>query len=69
MIEEEGSLYFEEEDQCMDCKHSRSGTICPLLEAIYAGVVYLREEGFAVKNCDFFQKFENPLKLVKKDKK
>lgn len=60
----EGTMQIEQDDQCWTCKfapyrnpHSGKESTpeknCPLLEALYCGIVESDGE-FAVSNCDFY---------------
>ena len=61
---ENGRIYIESDDQCLDCKNYAEGVSCPLLTALGLGVVYL-EDSLIVTNCGFFKQFERRLRLVK----
>lgn len=63
---ENGRIFIEEEDQCLDCKNYAEGVSCPLLTALGLGVVYL-EDSLTVTNCGFFERFERHLHVVRKD--
>lgn len=65
MYTENNHVYIEEDDQCMSCKHYQSGVACPLIEALATGVTFLTEP-VGVKNCGFYEKYERPLKVVRK---
>lgn len=64
--DDEGKVYIEDDDQCMDCKNYAQGVACPLLTALGLGVVYL-EDNLTVTNCGFFEKFERHLQIVRDD--
>lgn len=61
---EDGQVFIDEEDQCIDCKNYAEGVACPLLTALGLGVVYL-EDKLIVTNCGFFEKFERHLHVVR----
>ena len=61
---DDGKIYIEDDDQCMDCKFYAEGVSCPLLTALGIGVVYL-EDSLTVTNCGFFEKFERKLHIVR----
>ena len=63
---DDGRVFIEENDQCMDCKNYAEGVSCPLLTALGLGVVYL-EDSLIVSNCGFFEKFKRHLHIVRKD--
>ena len=63
---ENGRIFIEEDDQCLDCKNYAEGVSCPLLTALGLGVVYL-EDSLTVTNCGFFEQFERHLHVVRKD--
>ena len=65
---ENGRIYIENDDQCIDCKNYAEGVSCPLLTALGLGVVYL-EDSLTVSNCGFFKKFERVLHIVREDDK
>ena len=65
---ENGRIYIENDDQCIDCKNYAEGVSCPLLTALGLGVVYL-EDSLTVSNCGFFKKFERFLHIVREDDK
>ena len=64
MYFEDGKVFIEEDDQCIDCKNYAEGVSCPLLNALGLGVVYL-EDSLKVTNCGFFEKFERFLHIVR----
>lgn len=64
---DDGKVYIEDDDQCMNCKNYASGVSCPLLTALGLGVVYL-ENSLTVTNCGFYEKFTRKLHIVKDDK-
>lgn len=49
---DDGRVYIEDCDQCINCKNYAEGVSCPLLTALGLGVVYL-ENSLAVTNCGF----------------
>lgn len=61
---EDGQIFIEDEDQCLECKNYAEGVSCPLLTALGLGVVYL-EDSLTVTNCGFFEKFERCLRIVR----
>lgn len=61
---ENGKIFIENDDQCMDCKNYAEGVSCPLLTALGLGVVYL-EDSLTVTNCGFFERFERKLHIVR----
>ncbi len=63
---ENGRIYIENDDQCINCKNYAEGVSCPLLTALGLGVVYL-EDSLVVSNCGFFVKFERFLHVVRDD--
>lgn len=63
---EDGKVFIEEDDQCIDCKNYAEGVSCPLLTALGLGVVCL-ENSLIVRNCGFFEKFERYLHIVRND--
>lgn len=63
---ENGSIFIEDDDQCIDCKNYAEGVSCPLLTALGLGVVLL-EDSLTVTNCGFFKKFERSLHIVRDD--
>ena len=63
---EDGKVFIEKDDQCMDCKNYAQGTACPLLTALGLGVVYI-EDSLTVVNCGFFEKFERNLHIVRRN--
>ena len=63
---EDGRVFIDDDDQCIDCKNYAEGVACPLLIALGLGVVYL-ENSLTVTNCGFFEKFERHLHVVRKD--
>ena len=64
----DGKIFIEADDQCIDCKNYAEGVSCPLLTALGIGVVYL-ENSLTVTNCGFFKKFERNLYVVRNDEK
>ena len=62
----DGTVYIEDEDQCLSCDNYAKGVACPLLEALGQGVVYL-EDSLTVTNCGFYKEFKRTLKIVKKE--
>lgn len=62
-----GTVFIEDDDQCITCENYAKGVACPLLEALGQGVVYL-EDSMGVVNCGFYKEFKRNLKLVKKKK-
>jgi len=66
MYSEDGQIYIEGEDQCINCKNYAEGIACPLLAALGLGVVYI-EDSLTVSNCGFFEKFERHLHIVRND--
>lgn len=64
----DGTIYIEDEDQCLTCENYAKGVACPLLEALGQGVVYL-EDNLTVTNCGFYKEFKRILKIVKKETK
>ena len=66
MYSENGRIFIEEDDQCLDCKNYAEGVSCPLLTALGLGVVYL-EDSLTVTNCGFFEQFERHLHVVRED--
>lgn len=63
-----GTIYIEDQDQCLTCENYAKGVACPLLEALGQGVVYL-EDSLTVTNCGFYKEFKRMLKIVKKETK
>ena len=63
---ENGRVYIENDDQCLDCRNYAEGVSCPLLTALGLGVVYL-EDSLVVTNCGFFEQFDRRLHLVRDD--
>lgn len=63
---DDGTVYIEDEDQCISCDNYARGVACPLLEALGAGFVYL-EDSLTVTNCGFYKEFKRTLKIVKKE--
>ncbi len=63
---ENGQIYIEGDDQCIDCKNYAEGVACPLLTALGLGVVCL-EDSLTVCNCGFFEKFERHLHIVREN--
>lgn len=61
---ENGKIYIEDEDQCVECQNYLEGVACPLLTALGQGVVYL-EDSLNVDNCGFFRKFKRRLRIVR----
>lgn len=61
---EDGRVFIEDDDQCIECKNYAEGVSCPLLTALGLGVVYL-EDSLTVTNCGFFEKFERCLHIVR----
>lgn len=59
----DGKVHIEEDDQCYSCQYVKQGTLCPLLEALAAGVAQLNSD-VMVKNCGFYVKFKRHLKLI-----
>lgn len=59
-----GKVFIEEDDQCMDCKNYAQGLDCTLLTALALGVVYI-EDTLTVTKCGFFEKFTRSLHIVK----
>lgn len=56
MFQEKDKLYIEDEDQCSNCMHTLVAlNLCPLMEALQAGIVELVEESVITKNCGFFK--------------
>lgn len=58
------AVHIEEDDQCYTCEHFCKGVVCPLLEALAAGVAHL-DGDVLVKNCGFYIEFKRSLKVVK----
>ncbi len=65
---DDGRVYIEDCDQCINCKNYAEGVSCPLLTALGLGVVYL-ENSLAGTNCGFFEKFERNLHIVRNNEK
>ena len=63
---ENGRIYIESDDQCIECKNYAEGIACPLLLALGQGVVYL-EDNLTVVDCGFYKKFERNLYIVRND--
>ena len=61
---DDGKIFIDEDDQCMDCKNYAEDVSCPLLTALGLGVVYI-EDSLTVTNCGFFKKFERKLHIVR----
>lgn len=59
----EGSVYVEDEDQCISCKHFNKGVSCPLITALGCGVVTMKDD-IIVTNCGFYKEFKRHLKIV-----
>lgn len=62
----DGTIYIEDDDQCLTCVNYARGVACPLLEALGEGVVYL-EDSLTVTNCGFYKEFKRTLRLIKND--
>ncbi len=63
-VDENETIYIEDDDQCITCENYARGVACPLLEALGQGFVYL-EGSLTVSNCGFYKEFKRHLKLVK----
>lgn len=63
---EDGKIFIDNDDQCINCKNYAEGVSCPLLTALGLGVVYI-EDTLIVSNCGFFEKFERHLHIVRDD--
>ncbi|MFQ8626809.1 MAG: hypothetical protein ACLSA2_10350 [Candidatus Gastranaerophilaceae bacterium] len=50
----DGKIFIEEDDQCLDCANYTKGLSCPLLTALGLGVVSL-EDNLTVTNCGFLR--------------
>jgi hypothetical protein len=66
MYMKDGTIHIDDEDQCGSCSHFSKGVACPLLEALGQKVVYMDGE-FIVKNCGFYVKWVNPLRLIQSE--
>ncbi|HEY9745723.1 MAG TPA: hypothetical protein V6C99_05850 [Oculatellaceae cyanobacterium] len=62
----DGHIHIEEDDQCYNCEYFVKGVMCPLLEALAAGVAHL-EGDVLVKNCGFYVEFKRHLHVVDND--
>ena len=60
---ERGGISYDKQDQCYRCAFQSGKEICPLLEALAAGVVYIADDGFSVKDCGFYER--RKLEVVK----
>ena len=60
---DEGTVFIEDDDQCLTCENYARGVACPLLEALGEGIVSL-EDSMVVTNCGFYKEFKRTLKLV-----
>jgi hypothetical protein len=64
MYENGKEICIDTDDQCTRCIYRfDQEQMCPFLEALSLGFVFLREE-IAVKNCGFFKKRGSHLKVV-----
>ena len=63
-VDDNETVYIEDDDQCITCENYAKGVACPLLEALGQGFVYL-EGSLSVTNCGFYKEFKRHLKLVK----
>lgn len=61
---DDGRVFIDDDDQCIDCKNYAEGVACPLLTALGLGVVSL-QDNLTVTNCGFFEKFERHLHIVR----
>jgi hypothetical protein len=59
----DGKVFLEEEDQCYSCKYVKESTLCPLLEALAAGVAHLNSD-ILVKNCGFYVEYKRHLRII-----
>jgi hypothetical protein len=58
-----GSVYVEDEDQCISCANFARGVACPLLQALGMGLVVM-QDNMVVTNCGFYKEFRRHLKLI-----
>jgi hypothetical protein len=64
MYFEDGNLFIETQDQCYTCKHLKGKKLCPLIDAISAGVVALSDD-ICVNDCGLYAATSRHLKIVK----
>ncbi|MBO6088574.1 hypothetical protein J6P92_09580 [bacterium] len=64
MYYENGKIFIEDDDQCVNCQNYLEGVACPLLNALGQKAVYL-EDSLTVTNCGFFRKFKRCLRIVR----